>query len=129
MAGGFYKLLLCEFVLQVGEGGFNAGVVDQILVALLVAGEVVALGPEQSIGDGLLAVCWMKEGPKTRILSAVSAEAVRIPNGSNHHLLKFALICPPSWRSGTPHDILRLKCLLYKTTLTAPAKGLFRSRG
>ena len=43
MAGGFYKLLLCEFVLQVGEGGFDAGVVDQILVALLVAGEVVSL--------------------------------------------------------------------------------------
>src|ERR687897_807534 len=35
----------------------------------------------------------MKEGPKTRMLSAVSAEAVRIPNGSSHHLLKFALIC------------------------------------
>ena len=43
MAGGFYKLLLCELVLQIGEGGFNAGVVDQILVALLIAGEVVGL--------------------------------------------------------------------------------------
>ena len=41
----------------------------------------------------MLAVCRMKEGPKTRILSAVSAETVRIPNGSSHHLLKFALIC------------------------------------
>jgi hypothetical protein len=55
----------------------------------------LALGPEQSIATGLLAVCWMKEGPKTRMLRALSAEAVRIPNGSNHHLLKFALICPP----------------------------------
>src|SRR5829696_7017418 len=41
MAVGFYKRLLCEFVLQIGEGGFDAGVVDQILVALLVAGVVV----------------------------------------------------------------------------------------
>ena len=43
MAGGFYKLLLCEFVLQIGEGGLDAGVVDQILVVPLVAGEVVSL--------------------------------------------------------------------------------------
>ena len=43
----------------------------------------------------MLAVCWMKEGPKTRILSAVSAEAVRIPNGSNHHLLECVPICSP----------------------------------
>jgi hypothetical protein len=35
----------------------------------------------------------IKEDPKTRMFNAVSAEAVRIPNGSNHHLLKFALIC------------------------------------
>src|ERR671921_2293490 len=41
MAGGFYKPLLFELVLQIGEGGFDAGVVDQILVALLVAGVVV----------------------------------------------------------------------------------------
>src|SRR5215208_6752436 len=41
MAGDFYKRLLCEFVLQIGESGFDAGVVDQILVALLVAGVVV----------------------------------------------------------------------------------------
>ena len=43
----------------------------------------------------MLAVCWMKEGPKRRILSALSADTVRIPNGSSHHLLKFALIYPP----------------------------------
>ena len=43
MAGGFYNLLLCEFVLKSGEGGFDAGAIDQILVALLVAGEVVSL--------------------------------------------------------------------------------------
>ena len=43
MAGGFYNLLLCEVVFQVGEGRCNAGVVDQILVALLIAGEVVSL--------------------------------------------------------------------------------------
>src|SRR5215207_8890607 len=49
----------------------------------------------------LSAVCWnsalyewsMKEGRKTMMLDAVRAEAVRIHNGSNHHLLKFALIC------------------------------------
>src|ERR671933_936326 len=36
----------------------------------------------------------MKEGRKTMMLTAVSADAVRIVNGSNHHLLKFAaLIC------------------------------------
>src|SRR5215216_2624905 len=104
MAGGFYKLLLCKFVLQIGEGGFDAGVIDQILVALLVAGEVVtneakAQGAEQSIAV-LLPVCWnavssewsRKEGGKTMITNALSAEAVRIQNGSNHHLLKFALI-------------------------------------
>src|SRR5215210_959354 len=93
MAGGFYKLLLCEFVLQISEGSLDAGVVDQILVAPLVQEKSLALGPEQSIATGLLAVCWMKEGPKTRMLRAISAEAVRIENGSNHHLLKFALIC------------------------------------
>ena len=42
MAGGFYNLLLCEFVLKIGEGGFDTGTVDQILVALLVAGEVAS---------------------------------------------------------------------------------------
>src|ERR671926_1431469 len=97
----------------------------------------------------------MKEGRKTMMLRAVSADAVRIVNGSNHHLLKFAaLICslpqsgsrlrapllvsilsssyallslcgpcscvertvltPPTL--STPHDILRLKCHLYKTS-------------
>ena len=35
----------------------------------------------------------MKKDPKTRMFNAVSAEAVRIPNGNNHHLLKFALMC------------------------------------
>src|SRR5215210_869444 len=93
MAGGFYKLLLCEFVLQISEGSLDAGVVDQILVAPLVQEKSLALGPEQSIATGLLAVWSMKEGPKTRMLRAISAEAVRIPNGSSHHLLKFALIC------------------------------------
>lgn len=43
----------------------------------------------------MLAVCWMKEDPKTRILSAVSADTVRIPNGSSHHLLKCVPICSP----------------------------------
>src|SRR5829696_7193030 len=46
-------------------------------------------------------VCWnaavyewsMKEGRKTMMLDALSAEAMRIHNGSNHHLLKLALIC------------------------------------
>ena len=42
MAGFFYELLFCELVLKIGEGGFNAGVVDQILIALLVAGVVVS---------------------------------------------------------------------------------------
>src|SRR5918998_3671064 len=49
----------------------------------------------------LPAVCWnsapykwsMKEGRKTMMLDAASVEAARIHNGSNHHLLKFALIC------------------------------------
>ena len=75
------------------------------------------------------------------MLAAVSAEAVRIHNGSNHHLLKFALICSlhatgsrrlvsifsyglrsglscndVSLSSSTAHDILRLQCHLYKTT-------------
>src|SRR5215210_8408285 len=93
MAGGFYKLLLCEFVLQISEGSLDAGVVDQILVAPLVQEKSLALGPEQSIATGLLAVWSMKEGPKTRMLRVISAEAVRILNGSSHHLLKFALIC------------------------------------
>src|SRR5215216_1946925 len=35
----------------------------------------------------------MKEGRKTMMLDAASAEAVRIHNGSNHRLLKFALMC------------------------------------
>ena len=43
MTGGFYNLLLCEFVLKSGEGGFDAGAIDQILVALLIAGEVASL--------------------------------------------------------------------------------------
>ena len=42
MAVVLYKLLLCEFVLQISEGGFDARVVDQILVALLVAGVIVS---------------------------------------------------------------------------------------
>jgi hypothetical protein len=42
MTGFFYNLLLCEVVFQIGEGGFDAGVEDQILVALIVAGEVAS---------------------------------------------------------------------------------------
>src|SRR5215212_5930743 len=64
MAGGFYKRLLCEFVLQVGEGGFDAGVVDQILVALLVAGEVVGLRT-RTIYSHRVACCLVDErGPE-----------------------------------------------------------------
>jgi hypothetical protein len=64
MAGGFYKLLLCELVLQVGEGGLDAGVVDQILVALLVAGEVVSLRT-RTIYSHRVACCLVDErGPE-----------------------------------------------------------------
>ena len=42
MAVGFYSLLLCEFLLQIGKGGLDARVVDQILIAPIVAGEVAS---------------------------------------------------------------------------------------
>ena len=40
MTVGVYKLILCEFVLEFGESGFNARIADQTLVARLVAGMV-----------------------------------------------------------------------------------------
>src|ERR671916_193822 len=40
MAVGAYKLILCKFVLELGEGSFDARNAHQTLVALLVAGVV-----------------------------------------------------------------------------------------
>src|SRR5918997_1770009 len=40
MALGSHELVLLVFVLEIGEGGFDAGTTDQALVTLLVAGVV-----------------------------------------------------------------------------------------
>ena len=42
MAVSLYKVLLFELVLKISEGSLDAGVVDQILIALLVAGKVTS---------------------------------------------------------------------------------------
>ena len=59
------------------------------------------------------------------MLDAISAEVVRMPNGSNHHLLKYPPICPPVGRVAPalllgPYKVaLTRLCVLHKTLAAA----------
>jgi hypothetical protein len=67
------------------------------------------MSPEQTAIRGPI-----KEGPKTMMLVAISAETFRMPNGNNHHLLKFALICSlPPRRSRVRRLVSILSCALH----------------